>query len=176
MDGVIAGIAVLWLRLARYRWSWVYRQLFERSARGAPLPSVASLDDIAARLAEVTWRPDGVVHLWDGISYPGAVWRSKRDDCDGFAVLAAALLRQWDPGTDPVLLSVVLRPLRRSHTVCVFRQGEALRVFDNERLRADMYTTYRDVATAIAKRGRKMVCWDVASPDPLRVREVHRVH
>ena len=130
-------------------------------------------EDIAARLAEVTWRPDGAVHLWDAISYPAAVWRSKRDDCDGFAVLAAALLQRWDASTDPVLLSVVLRPLRRSHTVCVFRHGGALRFFDNARLRPEPYATYADVAVAVAQRGRTLLCWDVASADPLRARETH---
>ena len=79
---------------------------------------------------------DGPLHLYDSISYPQTVWARKKDDCDGFAILAAALLQRWEPSSRPVLLTAMLRPMRRSHTVCVFNvPGAGLWFFDNGTLR-----------------------------------------
>ena len=118
---------------------------------------------------------DGPLHMYDAISYPGAVWAKKRDDCDGFAVLAEALLERWGASSEPSLVTVMLRPVRQSHTVCVFREGGDLRFFDNARLNEGVYKTYAQVVEKVAERGSRLVCWDVLHPETLTAREFHRV-
>ena len=163
---------VLWLRLGRYPWSH-FRRLFERRYLSTPLPPASSLQEIEPLLNQVTWTMDGPLHLYDTISYPQTTWAKKRDDCDGFAVLAAELLRRWDPGTSPVLLTVMMLPARQSHTVCVFRDGTAYRFFDNDRLNPDSYASYSEVVQEVSRRGQKLVCWDVADPWTLHQVEFH---
>ena len=116
---------------------------------------------------------DGPLHLYDAISYPQTVWNKKKDDCDGFAVLAAELLDRWDTSSDAVLLTVLMRPVRYSHTVCVFKEGDNLRCFDNENLNDGIYGSYGDVAQKVL-RDRHLVCWDVVDPGSLQTREFHR--
>ena len=164
---------LLRLRLARYRWSR-FRRLFERGELGKSIDPAASLREIEGLLKQVTWTPDGPLHLYDSISYPQTTWAKKHDDCDGFAVLAAELLKRLDPTTSPVLLTVMLRPARKSHTVCVFSEGAAYRFFDNARLNPSTYTSYADVVREVARRGDTMVCWDIADPWSLRQLEFHR--
>lgn len=138
-----------------------------------PLPTANSLDEIRSKLETVTWTKDGPLHLYDAISYPGKVWARKRDDCDGFAVLASALLAGWDSSSEPALVTVMLRPVRQSHTVCVFREGEVLRFFDNARLDDGAYETYAQLVDKVSGRGRRLVCWDVVDPATLKIREFH---
>ena len=127
-----------------------------------------SLEQIEALLKQVTWTMDGPLYLFDAISYPQTVWAKKRDDCDGFAVLAAALLRQWQPETNPVLITAMLRPVRKSHTVCAFNvPGAGLWFFDNYTLRRGRYRTYEDIAAEVQGKAR-MVCWDVVDSDTLQ--------
>ena len=119
---------------------------------------------------------DGPLHMYDSISYPGTVWAKKRDDCDGFAVLAAALLARWDASSEPCLVTAMLRPVRKSHTVCVFKEGDVLRFFDNARLNEGVYKTYAQVVEKVAERGSRLVCWDVVHPETLMTQEFHRVN
>ena len=163
-----------WLRWGRYPWSRLRRRLLEGKYLKAALPSAGSPEQVADLLAQVTWSMDGLFHLYDAISYPQAVWSKKRDDCYGFAVLAAELLRQADPATTPVLLTAMLHPVRKSHTVCLFRHGDSWRFFDNARLEPDVFGSYRDIALRVASRGKRLVCWDVADPRSLRALEFHR--
>ena len=164
---------VWWLRWGHYPWSR-FRRLFERRYLGTLLPAASSLQEIAGLLEQVTWTTDGPLHLYDAISYPQTTWTKRRDDCDGFAVLAAELLNRWNPSTSPVLLTVMMRPTAKSHTVCVFKQGDAYRFFDNDRLNPQSYAGYTDVAQEISRRGEKSLCWDIADPWTLRQREFHR--
>ena len=164
---------VFWLRYGRYRWSRL-RRLFERRHLSTPLPPAASLQEIEALLHQVTWTPDGPLHLYDAISYPQTTWAKKKDDCDGFAVLAAEMLKRWDPSTSPVLLTVMMHPARKSHTVCAFRDGTAYRFFDNARLNPNAYAGYAEVAQEVGRRGTRVICWDVADPQTLRQSEFHR--
>ena len=137
------------------------------------MPAADSLEQIEALLKQVTWTMDGPLHLFDAVSYPQTVWAKKRDDCDGFAVLAAALLRQWQPESGPVLITAMLRPVRKSHTVCAFNvPGAGLWFFDNHTLRRGHYRTYADVAAEVQAKAR-MVCWDVVDPDTLQTLEFH---
>ncbi len=173
-EAMMGRLGWLWLRYLRYPWSRLYRTLFERGYRSAPLPPAASVEEVGAVLAAVTWSPDGPRHLYDAISYPAAVWARRRDDCDGFAILAATLLARIDPRSAPLLVSAVVLPVSESHTVCAFREGEAYRVFDNARLRDERFATLDQVAELLARRGRRPVCWDIVRPADLRALAVHR--
>jgi hypothetical protein len=166
---------IFWLRNGRYRWSRWRRRWFEAKYRTQPLPAADSLEQIEALLKQVTWTMDGPLHLFDAISYPQTVWTKKKDDCDGFAVLAAALLQQWQPDSRPVLVTAMLRPVLKSHTVCAFNvPGAGLWFFDNYSLRRGRYRTYADIAAEVRGKAR-MVCWDVVEPDTLQTLEFHVV-
>ena len=139
------------------------RTVSERNYLKVTLPPVGSLEDIKSCLGQIAWTGDGPLHLYDAISYPEAVWARKKDDCDGFAILAARLLLNLSAETNPVLVTAFVRPVRKSHTVCVFRQAEKLRVFDNKSLRDEVFETYDDVVRIISE-GCRLVCWDVVNP------------
>ncbi|MQA00200.1 MAG: hypothetical protein GEU80_12890 [Dehalococcoidia bacterium] len=176
VDAVLAYGAYAWLRFGRYRWSRLRRGLFERRYRDTPLPDPRRIEEVAQVLAQVTWTPDGLLHLYDAVSRPGTTWAKRRDDCDGFAALVAELLRRLDRAHAPVLVSAVLRPLRRSHTVCAFHEPSTgdLRAFDNARLRPERFASTAEVAGYLARRGHRALCWDAVSPSDLRVLEAHR--
>ncbi|MBU2536481.1 MAG: hypothetical protein KKD83_10010 [Chloroflexi bacterium] len=164
---------IFWLRNGRYRWSRWRRRWFEAKYKTQPLPVADSLEQIEALLKQVTWTMDGPLHLFDAISYPQTVWAKKKDDCDGFAALAAALLQQWQPESRPVFVTAMLRPVRKSHTVCVFNvPGAGLWFFDNYSLRRGHYRTYADIAAEVQQK-TKLVCWDVVEPDTLQTLEFH---
>lgn len=175
MSRLFSVAATFWIRRLRYPWSRLRRAMFERGYLDEPLPEVDSVESIGAALRQVTWTADGPLHLYDAISYPQTTWRKKHDDCDGFATLAAALLRELNADTDPVLLTTVVLPLKKAHTVCAFRdESGTLRIFDNARLRPQSFDSYVEVARVVAQRGESAVCWDVVDPESLRVLEFHR--
>jgi hypothetical protein len=139
------------------------------------LPEVSTLAEIEECLRKVTWTMDGPLHLYDSISYPETVWVRKKDDCDGFAVLASALLQKWNPGNNPVLLTAIIRPLQQSHTVCVFSlPEEKLQVFDNASLHDKEYEAYSDVISRIIECKGRLVCWDVREPKTFSMIEFHK--
>jgi hypothetical protein len=147
----------------------------ERCYLTTVLPPVSSLADIEACLKKVKWTKEGLLHLYDSISYPQTVWVRKKDDCDGFAVLAAALLQQYKPEYKPVLLTALVRPVKKSHTVCVFSLSEgSLGVFDNARLHHEEHGTYPDVASRISKGKGRLLCWDVRKPESFEMIEFHK--
>ncbi len=150
------------------------RKLCESKYRNQSLPAANSLKDIEVYLAQVTWTMDGPLHLFDSISYPQTVWSRKKDDCDGFAILAATLLERWQPSSSPVLLTAMLRPIRRSHTICAFHApGGVLWFFDNKILRQGGFGTYAEIVTEVKGEAR-LVCWDVVEPKTLQTIEFHR--
>lgn len=174
MKSIIDWLLILWLRSGRYRWSRLRRRLFERRYLRVALPSAGSLEEIEACLTQITWTMDGPLHLFDSISYPQTVWFKKRDDCDGFAILTAKLLQQWQADAGPVLLTAMLRPMRSSHTVCSFRApGGALWFFDNGSLRQGDFQTYAEIVAEI-KGKAKLVCWDILNPDTLQAIEFYK--
>lgn len=174
INAIINASLVWWLKTARYRWSKLRRNLFERHYLKVSLPSANSLEDIETFLQKITWTMDGPLHLFDSISYPQTTWDRKKDDCDGFAVLAAELILRWQPAFHPVLLTVMLRPVRASHTVCVFSDASAsLRVFDNGKLHESEYSDYPEVVAAI-QRQACLVCWDTADPENLDIIDFHK--
>jgi hypothetical protein len=131
------------------------------------------LEEIEACLKQVKWTRDGLLHLYDSISYPQTVWAKKKDDCDGFAILAADLLHLWTPATDPVLVTAIVRPTQSSHTVCVFRHGRGLLFFDNGDLRKGDFKEYGDVVAWFTRSAKSLICWDVVKPDTLDTLEFH---
>lgn len=174
MNALIDVLLVFWLRRGRYGWSRLRRRVFERRYLKTALPRAWSLDEIAACLKQVTWTMDGPLHLFDSISYPQTTWAKRKDDCDGFASLAAELLKRLDDKLEPVLLTAIVRPLRISHTVCAFAgPGGGVVFFDNDTLRGDC-AHYREVVTAISQHAGRLLCWDVRRHDSLEMLEFHR--
>lgn len=139
------------------------------------LPIVNSLEEIADCLRQVTWTMDGPLHLYDAISYPETVWSKKKDDCDGFAVLAANLLQKLQPDTKPVLITAMVRPVHNSHTVCGFSNADGtLSFFDNNSLRQGDFKEYADIVAQI-KGKAKLVCWYVRNPVTFEMAEFNRI-
>jgi hypothetical protein len=165
---------IWWLHGPRYGWSKFRRRLFEGGFLDKPLPEVNSLEDIQKYLKEVTWKRDLLPELFDCVSYPQRVWKRKKDDCDGFAVLAAELLKHWDPDTRPVMVTAMVAPMKNCHSVCVFRQGVDLRYFDNSTLKPGLFVNYREIVDHFTPPNR-LICWDVVRPDTLEQLEFHEV-
>ncbi len=172
---IVESLLRFWLHSGRYRWSRVYRRLFEGRYLKYPLPAASSLMDIKSTLDQIQWTPDSVLRLFDCVSYPEATWVRKKDDCDGFSSLAAALIQTWKPECNPVLLTVIVMPVKNSHTVCVFTDDQdKLRFFDNNTLRSESYSNYGEIAAAIKTENNKLVCWDIVNPFGLKTIEFHR--
>jgi hypothetical protein len=172
--GLVEEFAAWWLRDLRYPWSRLRRRIAEGRHLSSELPPANSLDEIQKCLSQITWTADGFFHLYDSISYPQTVSDSKRDDCDGFAVLAAELIRRLDSSLNPVLVTAAVRPLRRSHTVCAFKDGNKLAYFDNSRLRRGNYRSYGDIVAHFTRSAQKLICWDVVNHVTLKTLEFHR--
>lgn len=173
MTWLINRFLIWWLHTGRYRWSKMRRRLFERSYLSINLPEANSLEEIHARLRQVKWTKDSLWHLYDSISYPQMTWSRKKDDCDGFSSLAAALLSHLNPDYRPVLVTAVVHPVKFSHTVCAFQGEGDLCFFDNDRLRCESCHTPSDVVVKITG-ARELVCWDVRDPATLKLIEFHR--
>ena len=162
MKTIIDWFLCWWLRSGRYGWSKMRRWLCERKFAKEHLPAVSSLEDVKECLQQVKWKQEGLLHLYDSISYPQTVWAKKEDDCDGFAILAAELLYRLNPDYRPVMITSIVMPIARSHTVCAFNslQGN-LWFFDNAKLKRNGYTTFAEIAAKIGQRGDRKICWDV---------------
>ena len=164
-----------WLRSGRYGWSKMRRWLCERKYVKKPLPEITSLEDIKECLKQLKWHQEGMLHLYDSISYPQTVWTKKEDDCDGFAVLAAELLYRLNPDYRPEMITSIVMPIARSHTVCAFNslQGN-LWFFDNAKLKRDGYSSYAEIAAKIGQRGDRKICWDVRNHFTFEMIEFNR--
>jgi len=176
MNSIIDFFLIWWLRSGRYRWSRLRCWLCERRYLKIPLPITNSLEDIEACLKQVKWKREGLLHLYDSISYPQTTWIKKRDDCDGFASLAAELLYRLSPDYRPVLITTIVRPIWASHTVCVFNNlQDSLWFFDNDKLKHENYQTYDGIAAKISQRGKRLVCWDIRNHSTFDMIEFHRL-
>ncbi len=164
-----------WLHGPRYGWSKFRRFMFERGSLKNSLPPVKTLADIQARLREITWKQDGFAELFDCVSYPQRVWSKKKDDCDGFAILAAALLKQIDKNTQPVIVTAMVSSLYHCHSVCVFKIGGGYKYFSNDELNPKTFNSYQDIVNDFRNKKYRLLCWDVTEPDMLKQREYHVV-
>lgn len=162
-----------WLHGPRYTWSRFRRALFEGGFLKKPLPAVNSLEDIQAFMIQVKWKRDMLPELFDCVSYPHRVWAKKKDDCDGFSVLAAELLSRWSPETDPVMVTAMVAPLKNSHSVCVFKLEGNLRYFNNETLKPGLFQSYADIVAEFTGPPNRLICWDVVRPCNLETLEFH---
>ena len=172
---ILDRFLIWWLHGPRYSWSRLRRRLFEGGFLATPLPQVNSLDEIRARLRDVKWKKDWIPQLFDCVSYPQRVWAKRKDDCDGFAILAAELLKRWDPQTDPVMVTAMVTPMKDCHSVCVFKQGGSLRYFSNERLEPGIFQSYANIVADLTRPPKRLICWDVVKPDTLEQLEFHVV-
>lgn len=163
-----------WLHGVRYSWSKFKRRVFEQKFLKTQLPAVNSLQEIENCLKQITWKMDNAFALFDSISYPQRTWADKKDDCDGFACVAATLINSWQPSCQPVMLTVITRPVANSHTVCAFKYEGNIRFFNNESLDGDNLTGYQDVVNKIHHSGDKLVCWDVRDPQTFGLIEYHK--
>jgi len=166
---------IWWLNGPRYGWSKLRRRLFEGGFLSAQLPEVHSVEDILACLQKVDWKKDWIPQLFDCVSYPQRVWAKKADDCDGFAVLTAVLLKRYDPATAPVMVTAMVAPMDKSHSVCVFRQGSELKYFSNRDLNPGTFRSYDEVVADFTRPPNRLICWDVVKPDTLEQVEFHVV-
>jgi hypothetical protein len=163
-----------WLHGPRYGWSKTRRFLFERGFLKTELPRVATLNDIQQSLRQVSWKQDGLAELFDCVSYPQRVWATKKDDCDGYAILAATLLKQLPTPTNPKLVTAMVTPLAQSHSVCAFEAGGGYRYFSNGDLMPGVFTGYEAIVKDYTKAYR-LVAWDVVAPETLKELEYHTV-
>ena len=175
MSSIINWFLIWWLRNGRYGWSKLRRKLFERRYLKEELPTASSLKQVGECLKQVCWTEDGLLHLFDCISYPQVTWATKKDDCDGFSVLAAELLKQWNADSKPVLVTALVRPVEKSHTVCAFTSPQGtLCYFDNDKLCRGSLDGYGDIVEEIRK-DRQVVCWDVRNPTTFEMLEFHKL-
>ena len=173
MKWLVDKFLIWWLKSGRYKWSKIRRKLFERKYLKTELPSVTSFEEIETYLKQITWTMDGPLHLFDSISYPQAVWARKKDDCDGFAVLACELLAQLDSSLEPYLVTAMVHPVKKSHSVCVFSYSkEELGVFDNGKLKKG-YITDGEVIDEIRQKSEGLICWDVRRHEDFGLIEFH---
>jgi len=173
MAAIIDAFLVWWLRSGRYGWSKLRRKIFEWGYLKIPLPEANSLVEIEACLKQVKWTMDGPLHLFDSISYPQVTWAKKKDDCDGFATLACELLTRLDSSFNSLLVTAMMRPIRKSHTICVFTHPDGnLSFFDNNTLRNDC-ASYSKIVKMISQGSEKLVCWDVRRHDDFGLIEFH---
>jgi hypothetical protein len=166
---------VWWLRTGRYQWSRFHRRFFEQKYLSTVLPQTNSPEQIESALNEVQWTPDRPGLLWDCISYPQTTWATRKDDCDGFAILAAELLSKMGNSYQPVLLTALVRSISASHTVCAFRFQNNLSFFDNASLHRESYLSYADIITKITGGGTRLICWDVRDHLTFGLLEFHVV-
>jgi len=130
------AVFYLWVR---FYLSAVLR-LAELRYLGKELPTVTNLQDVENRCREVTWTPDWKLapHVklrrlwWDCLSYAETVWARKKDDGDGFAILACELCKQL--GIKAYILSVFTSPGQYSHAVAFGRHSGNPFMFNNGRL------------------------------------------
>ena len=172
---LVDSFIIWWLKKGRYPWSRFVRKFERRGAALQPLPTVNSLSEIISLLKKITWTADSFLHLFDSISLPEVVWDKRRDDCDGFAILAAALLKKLDPATNPKIVTVMLLPIKESHTVCVFQDNGELCFFDNKSLRRNNHQSFEEIVEWVLqnRRGKRIICWDVIEPESLQTLEFH---
>ena len=176
MNSLVDWFLVWWLRSGRYGWSRLRRRLFEHRYLKKELPTASSLEEIEACLRDIKWTMDGPLHLFDCISYPQTTWAKKKDDCDGFSVLAAELLNRWNPNCNPVLVTALVRPIRKSHTVCAFSSPEGrLCYFDNHELDVGNCEELADIVGRIGRDPQKLICWDARNPFTFQMVEFHKL-
>ena len=130
------------LRIVDKILNWIYR------GRRAPLPVVASLDNVEQALKQVTYQLDCI----DWTRQPELTWGLKQGDCEDFALLSQALLKQIK--VESQIMKIYTNPLKYSHAVCVCRLG----YFSNANFRPGNFT-FDEIARRVA--GNRLKSWRV---------------
>jgi len=165
---LIKIIAGFWLSGPRYRWSKIHRFFFERKYKYVAMPQVKNLGDIASVLRQVTWTQDSWNKLFDSVSYPGRVYQTKKDDCDGFAILAIELLKQLQ--VRGYMYTYVPEKWTKAHTICVFRYNGFVCTFNNFYLVRTDATTFKRFREQYFRE--PCVVWDLRDEDFRRVKNI----
>ena len=173
-----------------YRWSRIYRWLWERKHDGTRLPSFHSIHILEDTVGSMCWRKDTWLMLWDAVSTPQAAWARhlngrKAGDCDDISIFAAVcMVDMRDKGYLPTvagiwLLSVPWMDYNRKvggHNVCAYRYVEKGEVrfghisnwYDGER--CEGFQSLREVVLSILGL-RTSMGWALANPETLALVE-----
>ena len=148
-------MAYVYLRWVRKPWSRVVRHLIENDE--GSLPAVAVISDVRDALNDIKWAKDKWI---DYISYPRHIYRTKKGDCDDFAVLSCTLLDRLK--INGSILSVLVEARGKSHAVCVFWYENDLCIFDNSRFKVQPagQRNINSVVHRVAK-GSKVLAWSM---------------
>jgi hypothetical protein len=144
--------AYLWLRCFRRPWSQFLNWMWKSECR--PLPRVNNLFHIQQALKLIGHKSD---RYGDWIQKPELTWGRKKGDCEDLARLAQALLAKI--GVQSFLLSVILKPGKYSHAVCVY-QDVAWRVISNGILNPHGYEDLEEIIKSVAGKN-KLTCWSL---------------
>jgi len=143
-------LARIWLFL-RHPYSWLINQ-FYRSER-KPLPTLFDFESVKEALSQIKWTVDT---FGDWIQQPEVTWGLKTGDCEDFAVLTQALLRQI--GIESSILSVIMRPMKYSHAVCVFRSCDYWHYFSNGKLVYQGFDSLHDIVEKLRGKNKVIFC------------------
>lgn len=112
---IIRIVAWCWFRV-RIPWSRFWRFL---EWQGKAVPKIRNFGNLNSILPVMKWTADPRWKLGDVLQTPEWTWAHKKDDCDGFALVALAAMAQskirWG-----YLLTVITRPIKESHSVALF--------------------------------------------------------
>lgn len=153
----------IWIFFRR-PYSWLINLLFWFDRKTLPAPF--DLESVKETLSMVKWHVDA---FGDWVQQPEVTWGLKRGDCEDFAYLTQALLKQI--GIPSQILLVFLKPYRYSHAVCVFSQTwetyyegnvhcerTVYKIFSNGKLYDRNYNSINEIIQKIAG-DHKIVFW-----------------
>ena len=119
-----------------------------------PLPSIITLTGAQSCLEHIKYKADSLI---DWIQKPELTWHRRSGDCEDYAVLAIALLKQI--GIEGQLLSVICEDKQLSHAVCIFLQDGEYSYFSNSRLVTTDKTQVEEIVARIG--GNQVICWSL---------------
>lgn len=159
---ILVWLVKIYMNKFSLKWYKIYRFLFERKWRKVDkLPHFLRIEDIEECIKMFKWKADKWYFLGDYISYPSKVYLNMTDDCDGAAVLSASLLKKT--GFKPLMIRIAVKPIQRSHVICIFKQDKKIGVFDNGRL--DYFDTiFQAMNRNVVKLGM-LLYWDCIDLD-----------
>jgi hypothetical protein len=119
-----------------------------------PLPLIKTLDGVQSCLEHIKYKSDTFI---DWIQSPELTWHRRSGDCEDYAVLAIALLKQI--GIEGQLLSVICEDKQLSHAVCIFLQDGEYFYFSNAKLIKTDKIRIEDIVTLVG--GNQIICWSL---------------
>ncbi|MDD4877140.1 MAG: transglutaminase-like domain-containing protein [Dehalococcoidales bacterium] len=144
-------LSCLWLKYGRKYWSRLVNLFYSANQ---PLPSIITLTGVQTCLGHIKYKSDSFM---DWIQSPELTWYRRSGDCEDYAVLAIALLKQI--GIEGQLLSVICEDKQLSHAVCIFLQDGEYSYFSNSRLVTTDKTQVEEIVARIG--GNQVICWSL---------------